>query len=299
MSTRPVPCNLDGWPGVTDLVVDYKFLLHVLWSSPSSLVSVIGVGGPGTIERLISAARTDETVVLEALREFERRGLVVIDEKTREVCIRGWLRFHNLEGRWRIAARKAYENVVSNKIKGVLVAHEGVKAFFPEKSTVITANTTQHNTTLTTTTTTTTTTPEVVGFSDVVCGGDFENLVFEPALEKIGKADLIIALQEAGVQDSLLAQDLLDELAGVLEAAARGERATVANPAIWLSKVVEGFKPARCRQVQDRRRRATEANAAHQAALTLSVEQDDEALAKGQQLWSKWTHKEKTGEAIA
>ena len=72
MSTRPVPTNLDSWPGVTDLVGSYKHMLHVLWSSPPSLVNVVGVGRPGVIERLTGATRLDEPVVLEALRELDR-----------------------------------------------------------------------------------------------------------------------------------------------------------------------------------------------------------------------------------
>lgn len=132
--TRPVPTNLDGWVGVTDLVVSYKHILHVLWSAPSSLVSVIGVGRPGIIEHLTGAARQDEPVIVEALRELHRRGLVVLDEQTREVAIRRWCRFHKFKGRWAEAARIAYDKIESPVIKGVLVRHEGVNAVFPEKS---------------------------------------------------------------------------------------------------------------------------------------------------------------------
>lgn len=132
--TRPVPTNLDGWPGVTDLVVPYKHILHVLWSAPSSLVSVIGVGRPGIIEHLTSAARQDEPVTLEALRELHRRGLVVLDEQTREVAIRRWCRVHKFAGRWAAQAKIAFDRVESASIKSVLVRHEGVNAIFPEKS---------------------------------------------------------------------------------------------------------------------------------------------------------------------
>ena len=134
MSTRPVPTNLDGWPGVTDLNIAYKHLLHVLWSAPSSLVSVIGVGRPGIIEHLTGAARTDEPVVLDSLREFQRRGLVVLDETTREVAIRRWLKFHKFNGRWAAQAKIAFDHIESATIKSVLVRHEGVNEIFPEKS---------------------------------------------------------------------------------------------------------------------------------------------------------------------
>lgn len=134
MSTRPVPTNLDSWPRVVDLLLSQKYFLHVLWSSDSKVMSVIGVGRPGIIERLCGASRLDEPVVLEALRELDRRGLVVLDEVTREVAIRGWVRFHKFKGRWAEVAEVAFEEVQSTRIKAVLVQQEGLKAIFPKKS---------------------------------------------------------------------------------------------------------------------------------------------------------------------
>jgi len=138
--TRPVPTSLANWAGVSDLLPDFKLLLFLLWSSPSPLVSVIGVGGPGTIERLTSSTRFDEPVVLEALRELDRRGLVVLDEETREVAIRRWVKFHNFTGRWAKVAEESFGQVQSAKIKSVLVQQEGLKAIFPTKSTPQTPN---------------------------------------------------------------------------------------------------------------------------------------------------------------
>lgn len=132
--TRPVPTNLDGWPGVTDLVVSYKHLLHVLWSSPSSLVSIVGVGRPGVIEHLTGAARQDEPVIMEALRELHRRSLVFLDEGTREVAVRRWCKYHKFSGRWAAQAKIAFNKIESAAIKSVLVRHEGVNAIFPVNS---------------------------------------------------------------------------------------------------------------------------------------------------------------------
>lgn len=132
--TRPVPTNLDSWPGVTDLVIEYKHILYVLWSSPPHLVSVVGVGQAGIIERLCGCTRLDEPVVVEALRELDRRGLVSLDEQTREVGIRRWCAFHKFAGRWAAAAADAYEEIASPKIKGIWAKDEGVKALFPAKS---------------------------------------------------------------------------------------------------------------------------------------------------------------------
>lgn len=141
MSTRPVPTNLDNWPGVTDLVISYKHLLYVLWSSPGQIVSVIGVGRPGIIERLCGASRLDEPVVLEALRELHRRGLVHLDERTREVAIRRWCRFHRFDAKWARAVETARQEIESDEIKAVLNRHEGVNDLFPLKSKCASPNT--------------------------------------------------------------------------------------------------------------------------------------------------------------
>lgn len=55
--TRPVPTSLADWAGVSDLLPDFKLLLFLLWYSPSP------------------------PVVLEALRELDGRGLVVLDDE--------------------------------------------------------------------------------------------------------------------------------------------------------------------------------------------------------------------------
>lgn len=138
--TRPTPTNLDFWPGVADLVNDYKHILHVLWSSPPHVVDVLGVGRPGVVERLCGATRLDEQVVVEVLRELDRRRLVVLDEKTREVAIRRWVAFHKFKGRWAKAAQDAYNKITSPKIKAILVKEEGVKSIFPIKSKDSSAN---------------------------------------------------------------------------------------------------------------------------------------------------------------
>ncbi|NOT19713.1 MAG: hypothetical protein HOP24_05495 [Sideroxydans sp.] len=138
--TRPVPTNLDSWPGVIDLVVTYKHLLHVLWSSPTGVMSIIGVGRAGIIEHLTGATRLDEPVVLEALRELQRRGLVVVDEATREVAVRRWCRFHTFGGRWDAQARSAYGKIESAVIKSVLAKNEGVNSLFLFKSDTSSAN---------------------------------------------------------------------------------------------------------------------------------------------------------------
>lgn len=131
--TRPVPTNLASWPGVSDLVLDYKLLLFLLWSANSKTISSIGVGGPGVIEHLMSSTTLGESVVLDALREFDRRRLIVLDEETREVGIRRWLRVHKFSGRWASAAEAAFAKVESAKIRGVWVKDERVREIFPPK----------------------------------------------------------------------------------------------------------------------------------------------------------------------
>lgn len=227
MSTRPVPTNLDGWPGVTDLVVSYKHLLHVLWSSPSGLVSVIGVGRPGIIEHLTGAARQDEPVVIEALRELHRRGLVVLDEETREVAVRRWCRFHKFPGRWAVQARSAFDKIESAVIRGVLVKLEGVNAIFPEKSKAESPNSnsnSNYNTTTTTNASSENENPVVV-----------DDLIFSTQIPQAERDAIQAVLVSSGVSETDW-QAILDELTG-----ARSQR-PIGNPVGFLRGIAERAK---------------------------------------------------------
>lgn len=99
-------------------------------------------------------------------------------------------------------------------------------------------------------------------------GIDFNKLEIEPVIEPY-LSQLLEALQSAGIADPILAQDLLDELAGTIEAGDRGERAKVGNPTAWLNALAAGeFKRARSVDIQKRRRTTQESLRRRQAAQT-------------------------------
>ncbi|MEW5892467.1 MAG: hypothetical protein AB1697_04950 [Pseudomonadota bacterium] len=271
--TRPTPTNLDFWPGVTDLVNDYKHLLHVLWSSPPQVVDVLGVGRPGVIERLCGATRLDEPVVLDALRELDRRRLVALDEETREVAIRRWTAFHKFSGRWAKAAQDAYGKIASAKIKAILVKEEGVKSIFPleSKGTPPNSNTNINNNP----------TPpsprSQAGGIDPPGGGSG---VGRGESKSRGKTPTLPLEVEQAIQD---------ELQGRQEATVKGEAPPISNPTAWLKKLRnraaagEDITTDHGRRVKARR----EAEARHMAALETPLVVDGQASAKGAALISE------------
>lgn len=101
---------------------------------------------------------------------------------------------------------------------------------------------------------TTTTAPQ----APVLSGGGeiFDELVIEPVIAQY-LPQLLAALQHVGIADPAQAQDLLDELAGTIEAGNRGDRQKVGNPVKWLQALAAGeLKRARCFEIQARRRAA-------------------------------------------
>ena len=228
MSTRPVPTNLSGWPGVTDLVITYKYILYVLWSSPSGLMSIIGVGRAGILEHICGATRLDEPVVLEALRELHRRGLVVLDEDTREVAVRRWCRFHKFGGKWIAPARSAFEKIESAVIRSVLVKQEGVNSIFPSKSKVEVPNTTTYATS-------TSPPPLTENSSEIENTVVVNDLIFTTQTPQAERDAIQAVLVSSGVSKSHW-QAMLDELIG-----ARLHR-TISNPVGFLRGIAERAK---------------------------------------------------------
>lgn len=87
-------------------------------------------------------------------------------------------------------------------------------------------------------------------------GSDFDGLDIEPSIA-LYLPQLLDNLRHASIQDSAHAQDLLDELAGNIEAGNRGDRKPVGNPVAWFNAVASGkFSRARCVDVQARRQSA-------------------------------------------
>ncbi|MHB1619836.1 MAG: hypothetical protein ACYCTY_07640 [Sulfuricella sp.] len=83
----------------------------------------------------------------------------------------------------------------------------------------------------------------------------FDGLKIEPVIAPFFH-QLMDVLRHAGIADAAIAQDLLDELAGTIEAGIRGDRQKIGNPVAWLQAVSTDFKRARCVEVQAKRRSA-------------------------------------------
>ncbi|MHB9100551.1 MAG: hypothetical protein ACYC2E_03405 [Sulfuricella sp.] len=103
---------------------------------------------------------------------------------------------------------------------------------------------------------TTTASPEPGAYAGSGSALAFDGLKIEPVIAPFFP-QLRDVLRHAGITDTALAQDLLDELAGNIEAGIRGDRQKVGNPVSWLQSVANGeFKRVRCFEVLARRRSA-------------------------------------------
>lgn len=126
-----IPTTLLHWPRVADLLPDQKLIVLRLWSAP--WLSGIGVGQlPLSAEAAtlsLSAAALDD-----ALREFERRELIVRDEETGEIFIRDWFRFHIFKGRAVDIAKVELTKIRSAKIRAA-VQKLAPETLFSDKST--------------------------------------------------------------------------------------------------------------------------------------------------------------------
>lgn len=113
-------------------------------------------------------------------------------------------------------------------------------------------------------------------------GSDFDDLDIEPSIA-LYLPQLMDILRHTGIKDFAHAQDLLDELAGTIEAGNRGDRKPVGNPVSWLKAVASGkFTRARCYDVQARRQSA---KAAAQRIISESdLVVDPIAVAKGEEI---------------
>ncbi|QAU35143.1 hypothetical protein [Janthinobacterium sp. 17J80-10] len=89
---------------------------------------------------------------------------------------------------------------------------------------------------------------------------DFAQLVFEPSIVHL-KECLLKILKKGNVTSPLVAQDLLDELAGTLNAAACGKRTAIASPLGWFRQVIkrqeaDTFDQLYSKNIQRRRKEA-------------------------------------------
>lgn len=106
VESRLVPSNLMAWPRVRDLLPDQKLIVYHLWATCPS------AGGCFLVD--LGAFEGQLSITVAALQgtlaEFQRRGLVLLDEETGEVSIVDWFRFHKFDTAPR---RRLLEDAVS------------------------------------------------------------------------------------------------------------------------------------------------------------------------------------------
>ena len=92
VDTRAVTCNFLSWPKIVNLLPDQKFIGTYLFFCPDA-----NACGCFFLSRPRAAADLSLTVdaLEEALHEFERRKLVVLDRETGELFVLDWPRWHN------------------------------------------------------------------------------------------------------------------------------------------------------------------------------------------------------------
>ena len=262
-ASRLVPCNIMSWPRIVALLPDQKLIFVHLWlnTATNSAGCYLYPIGSAAGELSLSA-----TSLAEALRRFQKDGLIDIDESTGEVMIMDWFRWHTFKG--------VRHNILASDIKKI--QSERLKNATIEKSATCGASTRQVEVKLKT--------PpparaESISKSDphppppVAGGGVLENLEIEPTLTKY-RPQLLACMTKAGITDTLYAQDLIDELAGRIDAGNRGEQPKIGNPVLWLQRVATGeFTRAQCIEVQARRKsaKASEQQEVHQQALRASA----------------------------
>jgi hypothetical protein len=113
-------------------------------------------------------------------------------------------------------------------------------------------------------------------------GGIFDCLIIEPSINQL-LPQLLDILRHAGIEAPAHAQDLLDELAGTIDAVKRGEREKkIDNPVLWMKKVAAGdFIRNRCFEVQARRQAS---KASQKPALKAVLAFNPLAQAKGEEV---------------
>ncbi len=117
--SRLVPTNLLSWPRIKDLLPDQKLIAYYLWASRFS-----NSCGCYEIPFELSAVEMglSELALVEAIRELERRGLVMFDHATGEVFVLDWYRFHKFSsGAQQSQLRQSLAKIQSDRLKKIVI----------------------------------------------------------------------------------------------------------------------------------------------------------------------------------
>lgn len=127
-----IPTNLMSWPRVENLLPDQKLIVYALWANrfqnccgcfqlPLSMFSV--------------SVSIKERAVEDALQEFKRRELVDMDDKTGEIYVLDWLRFHTFRtGKSLAIYWKQVDRVQSERLREVIHSKSALFNLTREKS---------------------------------------------------------------------------------------------------------------------------------------------------------------------
>ncbi len=117
-----VPTTLLDWPRVAPLMPEQKLIIEWLWAC-RYLTSV----GAGALPLRAAAATLGLAVeaLITGLRQLKDLDLIIWDEKTGEVFVRDWFRFHTFSGLGRRIARAQFAKIQSSKIREAVLTAGG------------------------------------------------------------------------------------------------------------------------------------------------------------------------------
>lgn len=91
VDTRPLPVSILRWPRTRDLISQQKGILMYLWAHPSQTAA-------GVYLLPVDATAADLSMtsssLVDALAEFQRRGLLEVDQETGEIFFMDWARWY-------------------------------------------------------------------------------------------------------------------------------------------------------------------------------------------------------------
>lgn len=113
-----VPTNLINWPRVAPLLPEQKLILLVLWASHS-----LSCAGAGLVplRPFASSLGLSPEATQTGLDSLANLGLIVIDDRTGEIFIRDWFRFHKFPtGKSYSMLLAAVEKIESQQLKNLV-----------------------------------------------------------------------------------------------------------------------------------------------------------------------------------
>lgn len=275
--SRMVDDGFWGDPDLADLTIDERCTLLLFLTCPQS--NVIGVYR--LIWRQVGAGSGwTHDQILNASKNLKSKGCIDLEESSGWVWVKEWWKHNSIKGAFTgNVAKKARQELLQvpdpwkNGILSWIENNDFEGACKPLVSSLRGAggNSTTNSISIPTTTTSTDSNEDLVEavltdttpVPEASSGSSaLETLVIEPVLSAL-EPQLINVLAEFNISDPALAQDLVDELAGRIEAGQQGDKHKVGSPLdllrTYVSRNQEGrFDRIHSLSVQARRLRLAE-----------------------------------------